>query len=279
MQLSLAKSCADAYLVESSSRGLGSIIESINDKDVDNIFDLYDMSLSEINFVKKMAGGDRRSVFAIKTLTAEALVFIKPEKGFCLLPIFVISIPEVKSLVDSGLPLDMSPTLARYVRKCVASEKSELFDMFYNLLCPNLDLMTDKEYFNRGIMECASVYNCNIQVLESYGNIYSGAEAVISREFFDILMRVLSISAVKYGKGEMEITLCGRGDIFSFDIFIQSLGGERFENLLEFIISASDYLCTYFAYFFDGDGVRIKACPYFADEGLLGVKSRIIFEN
>ena len=90
---------------------------------------------------------------------------------------------------------------------------------------------------------------------------------------------MLSISATKYGEGEMNVTLCEHGDIFSFDILIPSLGGEKALRLLEFLASESDYLCTYFAYFSCGDGVRIKACPYFADEGLLGVKSRIIFEN
>lgn len=279
MQLSPARVGVDTYLVESSPRGLGSIIESTNNKDSQNIFDLYDMSLSEVNFVKKMVGGARRSVFAIKTLTAEALVFVKPEKGFCVLPVFVISIPEVKSLIDSGLPLDMSPTLSRYVRKCATGETSEISDILCGMLCHGLDTATEKEYFCRGIMECATVYNCNIQIFEEYGNAYSGAEAVISREFFDTLMRVLSISATKYGKGEMNVTLCGHGDIFSFDILIPSLGGEKALRLLEFLVSESEYLCTYFAYFACGDGVRIKACPYFADEGLLGVKSRIIFEN
>ena len=279
VQKSLSLSCADMYIVLSSHACLGNIVESVNDTEFENIFDKYEMSVSEINFIKKMAHFESKSVFAIKTLTGEALVFVKPERSSYILSAIAVSIPTVKELIDSGVNINMSPTLTRYVRKCEHTPKSDFLAAFSDMLCLYDECFSDKEYADRGIIGYSSVYNCNIRVSEEYRDLYSGSEAIISREFLNILIQSVCIASAKYGKGNADLMFCQRGDIFSFDIFIGGCEGERVERLLEFLSNTADVFCTYFTYSFEVGGVRIKACPYFADEGLLGVKSRIIFEN
>lgn len=279
VQKSLSLSCADTYLVLSSHTCLGNIIESVNDTEFKNIFDKYEMSVSEINFIKKMAHFESKSVFAIKTLTGEALVFVKPERSSYVLSVVSVSIPTVRELIDIGVNINMSPTLARYVRKCEHTNKSDFLAAFSDILCLCDECFSDKEYADRGIIGYSSVYNCNIRVTEEYRNLYSGAEAIISREFLNIFIQSVCIASAKYGKRNADFTLCQRGDIFSFDIFIGGCDGDRVERLLEFLSNTADVFCTYFTYSFENGGVRIKSCPYFVDEGLLGVKSRIIFEN
>lgn len=278
MRLSLASSCADAYIVESSYRELGNIVESINDKDCESIFDVYDMALSEVNFVKRISRYEERGIFGIKTLSSEAIIFIKRERDSYAMSAFSISISQVKELVDNGICVHMSPTLERYVRKCRTMEKSEFFHMFYSMISEYSSLSDDKEYLYRGIAASSSVYNCNISIRDESRVLYSGAEAIMSREFLSVMLQCVCIASVKYGKGEADIFCFDRGDIFSLDIFLPECSGERVDALLKFLSDMADSLCTYFTYFTDGNGVRIKTCPYFADEGLLGVKSRIIFE-
>ena len=278
-QKSLSSICADMYLVSSSYVSLGSIIESVNDTEFENIFDKYEMSVSEINFIKKMARFESKSIFAIKTLSGEALVFVKPERSSYILSTVVVSIPTVRELIDSGVNINMSPTLFRYVRKCENTPKSDFLALFSDMLCLCGEYFSDKEYATRGIIGYSSVYNCNIRVSDEYRNLYSGAEAIISREFLNILIQSVCIASAKYGNRDIDLVFYQRGDIFSLDIFICECEGERVERLLKFISCAADVFCAYFTYSFECGGVRIKACPYFTDEGLLGLKSRIIFEN
>ena len=278
-QKSLSLKIADMYLILSSHACLGNIVESVNDTEFENIFDKYEMSVSEINFIKKMARFESKCVFAIKTLTGEALIFVKPERSSYILSTAAVSIPTVRELIDGGVNINMSPTLFRYVRKCENTHKSDFLASFSDMLCLFGECFSDREYADRGIIGYSSVYNCNIRVSEEYKSLYSGAEAIISREFLNVLIQSVCIASAKYGNRDIDLTFCQRGDIFSLDIFMCECKGERVERLLEFISCVADEFCAYFTYSFEGGGVRIKACPYFADEGLLGVKSRIIFEN
>ena len=268
----------ETYIVMTGMR-VGDIIEKSGNADGENIFDLYEMPTSEINFVKKMTGSDRKRIFAIKTLDGNVLIFLRQVLSSYTMLVIKTGIPEVRGLIDGGVDICISPTLARYVRKCHTVDVNVIMEALGDVMFLFLEDISDREYVKKGIIGYSAVYNCNIQLCEKIESKYLGADAVISREFLDMLFMSVSVLASKYGSADISCEICDRGNIFSAEIFIDKCDGDGKEKLLNILCELSDMLCVWFTYEYVDGGIKIYACPYFVDDGLLGVKSRIIFEK
>ena len=268
----------EVYLVRADSL-LGNIIESANDCDADNIFSLYEMNASEINFIKSMAWQSGEPVFATKTLDGDAILFVRQSRSAFVLCAFVLKIAQIKSLIDKGANVSMSPTLLRYVRKCQSGNDEGVSEVLcaMGLIFDSQNL--DMEYLERGIIGYSSVYNCNIQVSHSRADIYLGKEAILSREFLNIFLQSICISSAKHKISNMLFDIEDRGEIFSLCVSATGCQIEDTKKTLGFLSELADMLCVSFTYEYTNGGVNIHVCPYFVDEGLLGVKSRIIFNS
>ena len=267
----------EVYLLRADSL-LGNIIESANDHNADNIFSLYQMSDSEINFIKSMAWQSGEHVFATKTLDGDAILFIRQSRSAFVLCAFVLEMSQIKSLIDRGANINMSPTLARYIRKCQCGDDEGISDVLCAMSLAFDGEILDMEYLERGIIGYSSVYNCNIQVNHSKADIYGGKEAILSREFLNIFVQSICISSVKHKIREMLFDIQDRGDIFSLRVFVAQCQVEGMTKLMGLLSELADMLCVSFTYECTDGGVDIHVCPYFVDDGLLGVKSRIIFK-
>lgn len=277
MQDSLTLSYTSAYLVTAGMR-LGNIIESFYPTKLENIFDIYEMAASEINFVKAMSNGEGQNLFAVKTLDGESLLFVRQSRDICAMAVLCLHIEQIKELLDSGFDINLSPTLSRFVRKCTSFEKTGIYDVLCNMNFYMDGSISDKECVYRGMIGCSSVYNCNIEVSERNEKIYSGVEAIMSREFFSLLTSCVCMASSKYGSGEVISCIEDRGNVIAVDITAYMSRCERVERLMSVLCELADMLCVSITYEIFDDRVRIYTCPYYVDDGLLGVKSRINIE-
>ena len=271
---------AKSYIISSNIRNFGRIIESSQDSGAKNIFELYDILQSEVAYVKKEVLGYSFGAFALRAQSGEAIVFVKHAGLSYALYVFVLSLPELKWLCERTQDVNTSQTLKRYLKKCEGNVPC--YDAYDRIFRENIcacDGISDDECIYRGIMEYSSVYNCNIRLTQRMAKAYCGVEATVSFEFLNILLHAVFMASKKHEGASVSIVLESRGRVNSLEILILGVEFDRLVGLLEELFEASNAFSTFFTYSKTDDGTRIYTCPYFIDEGLLGVKSKIIFND
>lgn len=271
---------AKSYIISSDIRNFGRIIESSQDSGAKNIFELYDILQSEVAYVKKEVLGYSFGAFALRAQSGEAIVFVKHAGLSYALYVFVLSLRELKWLCERTQNINTSQTLKRYLKKC--EENEPCYDAYDRIFGKNIcvcDGVSDDECIYRGIIEYSSVYNCNVSLTQSVAKAYLGAEATVSFEFLNILLHAIFMASKKHENADISVMLESRGRVNSLEILISGVEFYKLLGLFEELGNISNDFCTFFTYSQTDNGARIYTCPYFIDEGLLGVKSKIIFND
>lgn len=268
----------EAHIIVSHTSEFGHIIESNTKAGGKNIFDIYDMPLSEIEYIKReVISSD--SMFAALTHTGSVLVFSRLGRSAYIMGVVCISIEEVKHIADVFDSLNTSPTLKRRLRKCSSGIEREG-------VCELLMLFSDKQYYEdllgefiyKSILEYASVYNFNVNVSITRALESNPIGAVICKDMLCLFLHYLFIVSTKNNLDKIDIRIVEMTDRAIIHSEINTNNTVFDVNGLEALELIANSFSVSLKYSSCGEKIKISVCPYFMDDSQQGLKSKIQFD-
>ena len=270
--------CCDHYLIISEKRNFGHIIESNTQREAKNIFDIYDMPLSELEYIKReiLSGKD---VFAALTSSGRALVLVKLKRSSYIMGVICVTLERLRYITNYFAKIHTSPTLTRRLRKCDS-------DIDENGVCELLALYFEqdnqcnigKELIYKSILEYSSVYNIDVE-MSSIKNADQGLMGVTHCEdMLHLFLHFMFITAARCGSDRIHIIL---SEIADRVIIHSEMNCNSFDidtKRLDDISSMADALSVSFKYKLDGVILQMALCPYYIDDSQHGLKSKILFD-
>ena len=269
----------DTFIIVSQTRVFGHIIES-NTQDVrDNIFDVYDVSLSEVEYIKRKAL-EGRDAFAALTATGDVLVFSRIKRSSYIMGVIRISIECMKYIMTVFPFVNTSPTLTRKLRRCHHDGEFKyvcgVLSLFYGIDICEYRL---GEFIYTYILEYSSAYGCDVNIQSVKVRGINPVGAVMCEDMLHLYLHYLFITVRKQGVGKIEVRIDEISDraVIHSRLFVgenEALYAQKLSDLSQIAdalsVSIKYKLC---------DGIaHISLCPYFTDDGQQGLKSKISFD-
>lgn len=268
----------EAHIIVSHTRNFGHIIESNTKACKSNIFDIYDMPLSELEYIKReILSSD--SMFAALTQSGNVLVFSRLGRSAYIMGVVCVSLEKAKHITDVFNSFNTSPTLTRRLRKCCSDVECES-------ICELLMLFADKQYYEdllgefiyKSILEYASVYNFKINVSITRALESSPIGAVMCKDMLCLFLHYLFIVATKSNSDKIDIRIVEISDRLIIHSEINTNNTVCDTNGLDTLELIANSFSVSLKYSSCGGKMKISVCPYFIDDSQHGLKSKIQFD-
>lgn len=268
----------DAYIIVSQTKHFGHIIEGNVNNAYRNIFDIYDIPLSELEYIKRemlLCG----NAFAALTQSGNVLVFSRLQRSSYIMGVLCVSLECMKYITSVFECVNTSPTLIRRLRRCHADREywniTNLLSLyFYRGACDDFS----GEFIYKSILEYSSVYNLNVRINRAIVSGNSPVGAVMCTDMLYVFLHFMFIVAARCDVEVIDIGLSEIADrvivnsemnINSWDLYTQRL--YELERI-------ADALSVSLKYRLEGSNLKISLCPYFIDDSQHGLKSKIQFD-
>lgn len=268
----------DTFIVVSQTKSFGHIIES-NIKNCDNnIFEIYDMPLSELDYIKRESGSPDR-LFAALTGSERVMVFSKLNRSASFMGVCCISLECMKYISNAFEFISASPTLTRRLRRCQADKEYPGIYGHISLFCDgSVYDETSSEFIYRRIMEYSSVYGVDVAVSSFRSADVERIGAVLSGEILNLFLHCLFIISVKSGAEKIDMRIDEIADRAIIHSQIKTDISTSNTQRLDTLKQISDALWVSLKYKIEDNAIKISVCPYFTDDSQQGLKSKILFE-